>query len=670
MTFVLLFVSSGVGNFAKSAHAASSWTPRNSHTGGAFGGVAYGNGIFVAGDDSPNVVVSSDHGQTWTATDMSADTYALLTPLYAGGKWVFSSFGGKMFYSEDNAASWHGVSVPNLTPSDSLWGVAYGVISGNPKYIAVGDNASIATSSDGKVWSGTHKSGASNFRSVVYGSDQIGNPQFVAVGDSANIWISHDGSTWNKQSPPGNSNETINMIAYAVVDGLPTYVIATSSGIYQSADGVSWAPRLSNAIALYGVSYAGNQFIAVGDGGTVVTSRDGVTWSDPENANTSNTLYAVAGDANNRYVAVGDGGTLATKDYSKDSKLTALALDQGYSVSPAFASGTTGYSVSVGSGVSSLKVTPTVSDRAAKVQINGTDVPMYSGFVSVPLNPGSNTITVTVTAQDGITQTVYTIDATRASAAPSTDATLSNLSLSQGTLTPGFAAGTPTYTASVPYTTTSLTVTPTANESHATVKVNNASVASGTASSAIPLSVGPNPITVDVTAQDGTTTKSYTVTVTRAAASTNALLSNLTTSQGSLSPTFSSGTHEYSVDVANSVSSLTVTPTVMDSTATVKVDGTTVASGSASASISLPVGSKEITVLVTAQDGTTQESYSLTVNRAASSNADLSNLTISSGTLDPVFAAGTPSYTVNVAHDVTDVTVTPTVYDPDATVTV
>jgi hypothetical protein len=49
------------------------------------------------------------------------------------------------------------------------------------------------------------------------------------------------------------------------------------------------------------------------------------------------------------------------------------------------------------------------------------------------------------------------------------------------------------------------------------VTVNGAAVISGSASGAIALAVGPNTITTVVTAQDGTTTKTYTATVTRAA---------------------------------------------------------------------------------------------------------------------------------------------------------
>ena len=64
---------------------------------------------------------------------------------------------------------------------------------------------------------------------------------------------------------------------------------------------------------------------------------------------------------------------------------------------------------------------------------------------------------------------------------------------------------------------------------------------------------------------------------------------------------------------------------VADATATIKVNGVPVARGSVA--ISLSVGSNPINVVVTAQDGTTLKTYSIAVTRAASSNADLSNLT-------------------------------------------
>ncbi|MDC0130553.1 BspA family leucine-rich repeat surface protein, partial [Planktomarina temperata] len=198
-----------------------------------------------------------------------------------------------------------------------------------------------------------------------------------------------------------------------------------------------------------------------------------------------------------------------TPPASSDATLSALTLSSG-SLSPSFASGTLAYTASVAHSVSSLIVTPTTNDANATATVNGA-----SPATPVTLAVGSNTVTVQVTAQDGTLQN-YTVAVTRAAA--SSDATLSALALSSSSLSPSFASGTLAYTASVVHSVNSLIVTPTTNDVNATATVNGASVATP-----VTLAVGSNTVTVQVTAQDGTTTQSYTVTVTRAAALTVAL---------------------------------------------------------------------------------------------------------------------------------------------------
>ncbi|TJY42782.1 hypothetical protein E5161_08040 [Cohnella pontilimi] len=275
---------------------------------------------------------------------------------------------------------------------------------------------------------------------------------------------------------------------------------------------------------------------------------------------------------------------------------------------------------------------------------------------------GTATITVTVTAGGDTASDSFTI-----TLAGSSNANLSGLTISQGLLSPAFSSGTTSYTASVGYEVNSITVTPIAEDINVSIKVKDVTTSSGSPAS-IPLSVGPNPIDVLVTAQDGTTQKTYTVIVTRAA-STNADLSNLTLSAGTLSPVFASGTTSYTASVANSVGTIAITPTVADSTASIKVNGNATASGTA-VTVPLSVGSNTITVLVTAQNGTTQKTYTVTVTRAPSTNADLSTLTISHGVLNPVFAPGTLNYSVSIDSDLRNINITPTAADSTAAIKV
>src|SRR5207244_1322948 len=69
------------------------------------------------------------------------------------------------------------------------------------------------------------------------------------------------------------------------------------------------------------------------------------------------------------------------------------------------------------------------------------------------------------------------------------------------------------------------------------------------------------------------------LTTVTATASSNANLTNLVLSAGTLSPPFASGTLSYGAMVVSNSHTITVTPTVADATATVTVNGLSVASG-------------------------------------------------------------------------------------------
>ncbi|MBJ2143629.1 IPTL-CTERM sorting domain-containing protein [Delftia acidovorans] len=130
-----------------------------------------------------------------------------------------------------------------------------------------------------------------------------------------------------------------------------------------------------------------------------------------------------------------------------------------------------------------------------------------------PTAAGSFTFTITATDSSTGTGAPFTSGSTSYTlVVNSTNADLSALALSSGTLAPGFGAGTLAYTATVPNTSSTVTVTATAADAGATILVNGAA-----ASTPVALNVGSNTVSIEVTAQDGTTKKTYVVTVTREA---------------------------------------------------------------------------------------------------------------------------------------------------------
>ena len=361
-----------------------------------------------------------------------------------------------------------------------------------------------------------------------------------------------------------------------------------------------------------------------------------------------------------RVTATNPGGTTTSSDMtfatlSNNALLSDLGTSGG-TLSPAFSSEITDYTITVPNGTTAFALVPVAADPTANLRINGS--PVASGVASAPvaLSVGANTMTTVVTAQDGVTERVYSVRVLRA---PSSNAELAGLALSSGALSPVFSGGVTQYTASVPHAATSVTVTPAAADATASVRVNGAPVSSGSASSPIALTVGINQVSVVVTAQDQTTVAVYTVSV-RRAPSSNADLAGLALSSGTPSPVFSSGVTQYMLTVPYDTLDLTATPTAADATASVKVNGAPVASGTPSAPIPLQVGMNTINVVVTAQDAATTLVYTVSVTRTApSANADLSALVPSAGTLSPVFNPIQTSYTLAVPYSVESLRLAP-----------
>jgi gliding motility-associated-like protein len=304
-----------------------------------------------------------------------------------------------------------------------------------------------------------------------------------------------------------------------------------------------------------------------------------------------------------------------TRAPSSDALLTSLTINPVTGKTTVSGPGFANYTATVANSVTSVTVTPITQDTTATVTVNG--VPVLSGAASaaIPLIVGQNTITTTVTAQDGVTTDAYIITITRS---PSTNALISSIAVSPyipKTVVSG--PGYLNYSATAPYADNAVMITTITQDATATIKVNGIPVASGVASAPVPLIVGQNTITTVVTAQDGVTAKSYIFTITRSPASTNALLSAISITPATAKTLVTGpGNVNYAASVVYAVASVTITPTAADATATIKVNGAVVKSATASASIPLVVGKNTITTIVTAQDGLTTKSYIITITRA------------------------------------------------------
>lgn len=173
----------------------------------------------------------------------------------------------------------------------------------------------------------------------------------------------------------------------------------------------------------------------------------------------------------------------------------------------------------------------------------------------------------------------------------------------------------------------------------------------------------------NVKASDGKTdanigTVSYRVTV-AAPLSANNALESLTVSNATISPAFNANTTSYTANVPFSVSKLDVKAKAADSKAKVNISSPDLT----------PDGDTNVTVTVTAENGS-KKTYTIKVHRekdpnyVASSNNDLSEITVEGFLLSPIFSADRTDYVVWLPYETESVKVNGKAADNKANVQV
>uniref|UniRef100_UPI00374DF18E cadherin-like beta sandwich domain-containing protein n=1 Tax=Mucilaginibacter sp. TaxID=1882438 RepID=UPI00374DF18E len=498
----------------------------------------------------------------------------------------------------------------------------------------------------------------------------LGRPEDIAIDPSGNVFAL-DGATIYKITPAGavSTFQTVSSASGIGIDGagnvyVARYSASTTSILEFPADGGS-SISIGSGLGYMtdvAVDAAGNVYVCndndasikkiPADGSSMITIASGFTnfstadlsqiTVDPSGniffseSNASKVSEIPAGS--NTPIAIGS-GFFAPEGLMLDATGNLFIIDNGtlkkfkpiggYYISPALPAG-----LSIDQTTGIISGTPTVLSDATNYTITASNA------------SGSSSVTISI----GVLASV------------STDANLTGLTISPGSFSPAFDKARFLYTMDVPYSTTSITLTPTLEDPNATVQIYAHFVTSGTPSLDIPLAPGTNTASVLVFAQDGTTKNVYRVAVTRAAASTVADLSNLTTSANSFTPAFDVNTTSYNASVPNDSLTTTITPTVADASATIKVRVNAgsyklISSGSMSDLLALHAGDNKIDVQVTAQDGTTTKTYTLTVNRALATNNVLTTLKYYPGIMQT--QVGGPDYknfTATVANTFTSIT--------------
>lgn len=294
--------------------ALSAWTAETSAADVNWTDIAWGNNTFVAislAAGANDVMVSAD-GVTWTAiTSGIANQWRGIT--YANGMFVVvgqTGSGNRVMTSPDGRTWTARASASNLSWRSVTYGAGL--------FVAVCDNTGagsqqVMTSPDGITWTlrNTPATGPYNWVDVAFGAwTPIGGSAiqlFIAISVTAvatNVMYSTDAITWLPAST-GSAD-----IPRSISFGQGIFVVVSDTGssvCFTSSDGITWTSRSVPLSLATSVGFGSGIFAAVNGTGQVMTSPNGVTWTQQVAANMNAWQAVTAG--NGLFVAVSNTGT-------------------------------------------------------------------------------------------------------------------------------------------------------------------------------------------------------------------------------------------------------------------------------------------------------------------------------------------------------------------------
>ena len=249
--------------------------------------ITHGNGLFLAvgnvsdGLNKRGKILVSVNGEEWEDTNFQTrDEFSSVS--YAKG--IYFVIGRKQFLVSEDGYNWINIKHSNLFyPSNYMKIEEIKVL--NDKIFGIGANGTIFTMNDDLTWN-SHKS-LWNKWNKQYSSFQegiaYGNGKYVVIGwefsDENSFTVSDDGGDWDYY----NYGKVFHGSLWGITYGMGIFVAVGGGGhIFVSEDGINWGPaNFVDRITLHDVIFANNAFIAVSSNLSkkrTIISEDGVNW--------------------------------------------------------------------------------------------------------------------------------------------------------------------------------------------------------------------------------------------------------------------------------------------------------------------------------------------------------------------------------------------------------
>jgi hypothetical protein len=314
----------------------------------------YADGTFAATTSQGKILTSAD-GLTWGSQTVASGTW-LVSIAYGNGKWVAVGAGGAILVSSD-LKTW--VNATSATVN-KLNGVIYnGTI-----WAAVGEADTVITSPDAINWTAQAVPAALGLSGFLHGItwDQTNNVFLItgsATGTNTSPYGNYAGGVMLQMTASGTISETIPptgspLEAVLYESGLtPNTVVVGDNGVVLSGSYAVSAPTYASVpnVIYRGLAYGNGYWVAAGASGTLLSSTDGINWTErfsgnsPQTLTTATLLGATYSSTLQRFVVVGTGGTIlvsnslptvfvnvSTRGYV-NSAVSGALLDGGFYIS-------------------------------------------------------------------------------------------------------------------------------------------------------------------------------------------------------------------------------------------------------------------------------------------------------------------------------------------------
>jgi hypothetical protein len=190
------------------------------------------------------------------------------------------------------------------------------IVRKSSNYVAVGDGGAIIYSTNGTNWSQEAKGLTSaDLQSVTWDGSK-----YIACGSMGTMLTSPDGVNWTIVLSPNLIFYGVAKVQDSVTPPPAVKVVAVGENgviafFHETYKQWFFRPAWITTKDLRAIIYAGSLYVAVGAGGTILTSLDGMAWT-LQTSGTENDLLSVTygelSTENKMFVAVGAGGTILT----------------------------------------------------------------------------------------------------------------------------------------------------------------------------------------------------------------------------------------------------------------------------------------------------------------------------------------------------------------------